>query len=80
MNTLLNKYKGIAPAELGSGDSILFWDDMWNDKVLEFTYPQLFSFATDTKMVVQSILQMKSFQDMFQLPLSVEAYDQFFVN
>jgi hypothetical protein len=27
---LLNTFKGIIQAHLGSGDTILFWDDLWN--------------------------------------------------
>jgi hypothetical protein len=35
---LLYKYKGIIQAELGSEESILFWTDTWNGRVLEMTY------------------------------------------
>jgi hypothetical protein len=47
---------------------------MWNGRVLEHLYPQLFSFATDTRVTIKIVLQM----DIFQLPLSEEAYDQFY--
>jgi hypothetical protein len=49
---LLNKYKGIAQAELGSMDSILFWSNMWNGRVLMLTYPKLYSFTLNTKITV----------------------------
>jgi hypothetical protein len=34
MLRLLNSFKGIAHAHLGSGDTILFWNDLWNGRVL----------------------------------------------
>jgi hypothetical protein len=49
---LLNKYRGIAQAELGSVDSILFWSNMWNGRVLKLTYPKLYSFTLNTKITV----------------------------
>jgi hypothetical protein len=36
---LLNTFKGIVQAHLGSGDTILFWDDLWNGQILKFLYP-----------------------------------------
>jgi hypothetical protein len=30
----LNCYKGIAQATVGQGDTIIFWQDLWNGKVL----------------------------------------------
>jgi hypothetical protein len=44
---------------------------------LELTYPELFSFTINTKITVQSMLQVESLQDLFQLPMSIEAFDQF---
>jgi hypothetical protein len=74
---LLPTYKGIAQATLGLGDSILFWADMWNERVLEITYPELFSFTMNPSVTVKIVTEMSSLQELFQLPLSVEAFDQF---
>jgi hypothetical protein len=41
---------------------------MWNGKLLKHSYPQLFSFAIDTRVTIKIVLQMESFQDIFQLP------------
>jgi hypothetical protein len=59
------KYKGIAQVEFGSGDSILFWADMWNGRVLELTYPKLYSFAINLTMTAKAVTQMGSLQEMF---------------
>jgi hypothetical protein len=45
---LLNQYKDIAQGVTGSGETIIFWKDLWNGKILQHTYPQLFSFAKMT--------------------------------
>jgi hypothetical protein len=74
---LLTQYKGIAQAQLGLGDTILFWQDMWNGKILKLSYRELFSFAINAEVTVKSVLQAEAFEDNFHLPLSVEAYDQF---
>jgi hypothetical protein len=39
---LLNCYKGIAQATAGQGDTIIFWQDLSNGKVLCQAYPHLF--------------------------------------
>jgi hypothetical protein len=44
---LLNIYKGIAHVEARKGDSIYFWNDMWNGRVLSQLYPQFFSFIVN---------------------------------
>jgi hypothetical protein len=36
---LLDTYKGIARAEFGKGDRILFWYDLWNNQVLKLSFP-----------------------------------------
>jgi hypothetical protein len=74
---LLPTYKGIAQVSFGSGDTILFWNDIWNGRVLKFTYPELFSFATKENVTLKEVLASVSFQSNFQLPLSEEAFYQF---
>jgi hypothetical protein len=74
---LLPTYKGIAQVSFGSGDTILFWNDIWNGRVLKFTYPELFSFATKENVTLKEVLASVSFQINFQLPLSEEAFHQF---
>jgi hypothetical protein len=54
-----------------------FWDDLWNGHILKFLYPQLRSFARNGTITVKEALSMEFFQDLFHLPLSEEAYEQF---
>jgi hypothetical protein len=78
MLRLLNSFKGIAQAHLGgSGDTILFWNDLWNGRVLRLQFPHLHSFAINENLTVKAAMEQDHLQDLFHLPLSEEAYDQF---
>jgi hypothetical protein len=50
---------------------------MWNGKVLKLSYPQLYSFTTMQQISLSSVLQQDNFFDIFLLPLSKEAYNQY---
>jgi hypothetical protein len=77
MLKMLNTYKGIAQAQVGNGETVLFWSDLWNGKVLQLDYPQLFSFAKNKSITVKSVLEFDETHELFHLPLSEEAYLQF---
>jgi hypothetical protein len=70
-------YKGIAQAEYGIGDSILFWHDMWNGCVPKLTYPHLFPFTIMENITLSSVLQHDNFYEIFHLPLFEEAFKQY---
>jgi hypothetical protein len=74
---LLDTYKGIAHVTAGIGDIILFWKDLWNDIILQQSYPQLHSFAINDGICLSSVLRQEALQDLFRLPLSEEAFIQF---
>jgi hypothetical protein len=42
---LLDKYKGLASVTIFSGQTCLFWDDLWHGEVRKLTFPELQSFA-----------------------------------
>jgi hypothetical protein len=73
----LNTFKGAATAKLGSADTILFWDDMWNCHILKLSYPELHSFAIDGQISAKSMLRAENLHRMFDLPLSAQAFDQY---
>jgi hypothetical protein len=74
---LLDIYKGIAHVTAGVGDIVLFWKDLWNGRILQQSYPQLYSFAINDDICLSSVLKQEPLQNMFQLPLSKEAFMQF---
>jgi hypothetical protein len=61
----------------GSGETILFWKDLWNGQLLQNQFPHLFSFSTNKGITLQSVLNQETLQDIFQLPLSEEAFSEF---
>jgi hypothetical protein len=74
---VLDTFKGLAKADFGSGDTILFWHDLWNGHVLNLRFPQLHSFAKNDLVLVFSMLHMDNLQNHFNLLLSEEAYEQY---
>jgi hypothetical protein len=74
---LLNTYKEKAKAELGRCDTIMFWHDLWNDQVLKISFPHLQSFARNDTITLSLVLQLKLFEDHFNLPLSEIVFEQF---
>jgi len=47
---LLDSYKGIATMHVQDGKSCFFWLDLWNGRVLQQVYLELFSFAKNAHM------------------------------
>jgi hypothetical protein len=54
-------FKGISQAEAGTCETILFWKDMWNGRVLHITYPHLHSFAINQEIKLTEVLNEESF-------------------
>jgi hypothetical protein len=73
---LRDTFKGIAGAEYGTGDTIIFWHDVWN-QVLKVSYPQLHSFAKNDLISLNAVMQSDNFDNLFHLPLTEVAYDQY---
>lgn len=74
---LLPTYKQHAICKAGIGNSILFWQDKWEDHTLIRANPDLFSFTTNKEISLQSALDLDKFEDLFHGSLSVQAYQQF---
>jgi hypothetical protein len=74
---LLDNYKGLASPIIGNGSTILFWDDLWNNGIPKQQYPELFSFANDTKLSIVKVKQKEHLFQIFQLALSEQAYEQY---
>jgi hypothetical protein len=70
-------YRGIASCSLGDGSTVLFWDDLWAHRVLSQDFPRLFSFAKNARASVKLLMSQTSLDDIFNLPLSPQAHDEF---
>jgi hypothetical protein len=75
--SLLQDFKGLAAPTIGNERTILFWEDLWNKGIPTQQYPELFSFACNTKLSIKEAKQKEHLLEMFQLPLSVQAYEQY---
>jgi hypothetical protein len=50
---------------------------MWNGRNLQHSFPHLYSYAVNTKITVQAAAETDNFQDQFQTPLSIEAFEEY---
>lgn len=74
---LLGKYKSMATCTLGMGQTVLLWEDIWTNQRLTVSFPHLSSFAINPHITVKQAVEPVSMLDMFHLPLSVEAFEEF---
>ena len=74
---LVHKYSEICTVQVHDGDSALFWSDVWFGQPLKLKYPRLFSFAMDANLSVRDVLNASDRSQLFHLPLSQQAYEEF---
>jgi hypothetical protein len=75
--SLIQIFKGLAAPTIGNGRTILFWEDLWNKGIPAQQYPELFSFACNSKLFIKETKQKEHLFEIFQLPLSTQAYEQY---
>jgi hypothetical protein len=61
---------------IGNGRSIQLLYDKWDEKDHRCLYPELFSYAVDKCITLQHAKRFTPTQDLFHLPMSIEAYEQ----
>jgi hypothetical protein len=72
----LDKFKGIAMVHLNNGWSVAMAGFVeWSVRSLQF--PELFSYTTKIAILVGETLELDTLSDIFQLPLSETAYQQY---
>jgi hypothetical protein len=74
---LLDKFKGLASVTVSDGSSCLLWEDCWSGQPLRLAFPELHSFAKKPNISLASAANTVSTFNLFNLPLSVEAFQQF---
>jgi hypothetical protein len=70
-------YRGIARCSIGDGSTVLFWNDLWTDGILSHEFPRLYSFALDQNISVKGIMEVGHLDDLFSLPLSAQAFEEY---
>src|SRR6266540_4000229 len=70
-------YKGIAKSNLGRGETVQVWDDLWADSVLSTKYNSLYAYVKNPRISVQNMLATTDIISMFNLPLSQQVFAEF---
>lgn len=73
---LVVKFRNFAMVSIEDGRSCLFWTDNWTAQNPANTAPELYSFAKNKAISVQSALNIHEFSDLFHLPVSEVALTQ----
>jgi hypothetical protein len=73
----LTSFKGIAMVRIENGSSILLWHDLWANRVRSHESAKLFSFFVRQNISLIEVDMMDNLHELFQLPLSDTAYQQF---
>ena len=74
---LVEQYKALARCNLGDGRSAYFWSDLWSEDILQQKFPHLYSFVLNPRLTIQQVVTTEYLEDLFHLPLSAEAHEQF---
>jgi hypothetical protein len=62
---LTNLFKGVAIPKVQEGSTILFWQDLWNEQILQQQFPELFSFALNPNATVKAVLNAPNWLRIF---------------
>ena len=74
---LVDLYKAMAKCNVKNGKSVKLWTDLWHDNYLQHSMPHLLSFAQRTDISVHDAIHTEFLEDLFHLPLSQQAFQQF---
>ena len=74
---LCDLFRGIATCTMGNGQSVLFWEDTWNNRLLKELFLRLYSFARNKGISAAKFLQNNDIQEQFLIPLSFEAFQEY---
>lgn len=53
---LLDKFKGMASANVANGKSCLLWDDCWSGQPWKLSFPKLYSFARKPALTLYNVI------------------------
>jgi hypothetical protein len=78
---LLDKFRAISTVLPGRGDTFLFWSDSWmfdgSVQPIAQRFPRLHSYVKEPNLTAKQVYDCPVFADLFHLPLSVQAYEEF---
>jgi hypothetical protein len=73
---LCDEFRAIAKCNIGNGTTVLIWQDIWNNCILQQTFPRLFSYAKNKSILAANFLTNNNIQDQFHIPLSIQAFQE----
>ena len=76
MVKLIDQFKGLNSVQIGSGTTVMLWNDCFEGAPIKLQFPELFLFARNKKIFLSKAVGTDNIFDMFHLPLSEEAYQQ----
>ena len=62
---------------MGSGSTVLLWEDLWCPVILAQAFPSLFHFAANANASVNDVINAPDLVTIFNLPLSEQAHEEF---
>jgi hypothetical protein len=74
---LLDSFKEMARISVQNDSTCFLWLDLWGQNVCQQSYPELFSYDMSQYTTLRAATTTATFQDLFYLPLSMEAFEQF---
>ena len=77
----MDNFRAVTEVDVHSGDTVLFWSDYWQigsiHVPLQDRFPRLYSFCLHKNLSVKEVFMAGSLQDLFYLPLTEQAYQEF---
>ena len=73
---LLDSFKGMAMVNIHDRVTCLFWEDVWNNRVLKSQFPELFSFAKNPRISLRYALDVEGPEHLLHLPIADIALQQ----
>jgi hypothetical protein len=74
---MLDYVQKMARINIQDGSTCFLWLDLWDQRIHHQSYPELFSYAKSQYTNLNAAASTVPFQDLFHLPLSIEAFGQF---
>jgi hypothetical protein len=74
---LVDWFRGIAKCKVGDETTVLFWEDIWNDHLLQQKFPILYSFAKNKQVSVVQFLVNNDIDSQFHVLLSDQAFQEY---
>ena len=71
-------FRSIAQCSVYCGNSVTYWEDLWNGNIRCQEYGSLYALAMNKTDSVKDVV-FKEFEDCFQLPLSARGYQDFLI-